>query len=306
MTVRAARRIPDMQPGSPEWLRLMTASKVAAVIGVSPWESRFSLWHRLAGQLEAKPSTAGTRRGHYLEDGVAAYLGDQHPGLRFGRTGTWVNKARDWQSATPDRIARAGRTAVAVVEVKTAADDAEWGPDGTDQIPPYYRAQVVWQMDTLGLPAAYVGALLPRLQLRAYTIDYDRAEAEWLRAQARMFLNSLPGGSAEAVPDIDGHDATYAAVRQLHPDIDDRDVEVPTGLAAAYCAAVSGLRAAEDEHALRRAQLADLMGDAKTALWVDDVNVAHRIAGRQAKGTGTPFVKAASKLPDPTPLPETA
>ena len=26
-------------PGSPEWQRLMTASKVAAVLGLSPWQS---------------------------------------------------------------------------------------------------------------------------------------------------------------------------------------------------------------------------------------------------------------------------
>jgi putative phage-type endonuclease len=300
VTVRAARRIPDLEPGTDEWMRLMTASKVSAVLGLSPWESRFSLWHRMAGQLEAKPDTAATRRGHYLEDAIASWLGDQYPDLRFGRTGSWVSKARPWQSATPDRIARAGRKAVGVAEIKTAADYEEWGPDGSDQIPPHYRAQVVWQMDCLGLPAAYVAVLLPRLQFRGYVIRHDQGEADFIRGQVTAFLDSLPGGPAEQVPDIDDHDQTYVAVRQLHPDIEDREVEVPLPLATAYCDAVTGLRAAEDEHQLRRSELAQHMGAAKKAVVRTAPDVVHTIASRQAKAGGTPFVKAATKLPNLT------
>ena len=295
MTVRAARRIPDLEPGTPEWLKLMTASKVAAVLGLSPWESRFSLWHRMAGQLEAKPETAQTMRGHYLEDAVATWLADQYPHLRFGRTGSWVNKARPWQCASPDRIARDGRRAVAVVEVKTAADWEEWGPDGSDEIPPYYRCQVVWQMDCLGLPAAYVAVLLPRLQLRGYAITYDQGEAEFIRGEVAGFLDSLPGGPAEQMPDIDSHDATYTAVRQLHPSIVDEEREVPRDLARRFCTAATRLRAAEDEWQLRRSELADHLGDAKKAV-VD----GHTIATRQSMRGGTPFVKAATRLPDLT------
>ena len=43
--------LPDLQPGSPDWQTRMTASKVAAVLGLSPWESRFSLWHRMSGLI---------------------------------------------------------------------------------------------------------------------------------------------------------------------------------------------------------------------------------------------------------------
>lgn len=295
MTVRAARRIPNLEPGSPEWLQLMTASKVAAVLGLSPWESRFSLYHRMAGYLAAKPETVATRRGGYLEDGVAAWLADQYPHLRFGRTGTWVNKARSWQCATPDRIVRVGRRAVAVAEVKTAADWEEWGPDGSDEIPAYYRAQVVWQMDCLGLPAGYVAVLLPRLQMRGYVVRYDRDEADWIRGEARAFLDSLPGGSAEAPPDIDAHDETWQTVRQLHPDISDEEFEVPAAVAVPFCEAACGLRAAENEWQLRRSQLGHLMGSAKKAV-ID----GRTIATRQSTNGGTPYLVAARSLPDLT------
>lgn len=306
MTVTAARRIRDLQPGTPEWLQLMTASKVAAVLGLSPWESRFSLWHRMAGQLDAKPETAQTQRGHYLEDAVVAWLSDQYPDLRFGRTGTWVNKARPWQSATPDRIARVagGRKAVGVAEVKTAADWEEWGPDGSDEIPPYYRCQLVWQMDCLGLPAGYVAVLLPRLQFRGYVVHHDQGEADWIRGEVQAFLDSLPGGPAEQVPDIDDHDETYVAIRQLHPDIVDEQAEIPFDLARDYCASVLALRAAEDEHQLRRSQLAARMGDAKKAVVRTAQDVVVPIAGRQSQAGRTPFVKAVKNVPDLSDLEE--
>lgn len=304
MTVRAARRIPDLAPGSPEWMKVMTASKVAAVLGLSPWESRFSLWHRMAGLIDSKPETAQTSRGHYLEDGVAAFLADEYPHLRFSRTGTWVNKRRPWQCATPDRVVRNGRRAVGVAEVKTAADWEEWGPDGSDEIPPYYRCQVVWQMDTLGLPAGYVAVVLPRLQLRAYAIRYDVGEAEFIRREVTAFLDTLPGGPAEQMPDVDSHGETYLAVRQLHPEISDEEVEVPLTIARPYCDAVLALRAAEDEHQLRRTQLAQHMGDAKKAVVRTAPDVVVPIAGRQSQAGRTPFVKAVKNVPDLTEIEE--
>jgi len=30
--------VPRIEPGNPEWLRVMSASKIAAVLGLSPWE----------------------------------------------------------------------------------------------------------------------------------------------------------------------------------------------------------------------------------------------------------------------------
>jgi len=44
-----ATLIPELEPGSAGWYQFMTASKVAAAMGLSPYESPFSLWHRMAG-----------------------------------------------------------------------------------------------------------------------------------------------------------------------------------------------------------------------------------------------------------------
>lgn len=286
-----------LEPGTPEWLREMTASKVAAVVGLSPWQSRFSLWYEMAGLVPHQGPTPQMDRGHYLEDAVARWLSDQYgfeiePGL------CWRNRSRPWQVASPDRLA-VGRqvrpgggfetVTEAVVEVKTAADYGEWGPDGTDEIPPHYRVQAVWQCDTLGLPQAYVGVLLPRLEFRAYKIVPAPGEAEWLRTEARTFLDSLAAGDP---PDVDEHSATYSALRVLHPTIvpkgqEGSDVPVAADLAVPYARSVLGLRAAEDEYQLQRNKLAVHMGIARRAVYDQ-----RTLAIRQPGPTGTPYPKA--------------
>jgi putative phage-type endonuclease len=302
----------DFQPGSDQWMRRMTASKVAAVLGLSPWESRYSLWHRMAGLLPAQEETDQTRRGHYLEDAVARWFLDQHADeFGMGPGGAWEHPERAWQAASPDRllwptsppldIAQINRP-LAVLEVKTTADDTEWGDAGTDQIPPYYRAQVVWQLDTLGLPVGYVAVLLPRLEFREYRIDYNADEAAYIRTEARAFLDTLPGGPAEQVPNLDEHAETYAAVRALHPGIDGTDWPVPDDIGREFCAARRNLEAATAREQLARTVLADGMGDAKRAIWLGKT-IADR---RPSRNGGTPSMNAAATKRLPVEFEETA
>jgi putative phage-type endonuclease len=289
----------NFKPGSPEWMSRMTASKVAAVLGLSPWESRFSLWHRMAGLVPPQEETDQTRRGHYLEDAVAQWFADQHQELDIAAGRAWAHVDRPWQAASPDRLVHdTAGWYDAVLEIKTAAEMDGWGPAGTDEIPPYYRAQVVWQLDTLGLNVAYVAVLLPRLEFREYRIDYNADEAAYIRAEARAFLDSLPGGPAEQRPDLDAHGATYTAIRSLHPDIDPRDHEVPADLAVEFCMARNWLKAAEIRYATALTRLADEMGEAKTAVYIGPDGKRIKLADRRAKNGGTPYVRAASKLPE--------
>jgi putative phage-type endonuclease len=267
-----------MDPGSPEWVRCMTASKVAAVLGLSPWQSRFSLWYEMAGAVEHQAGTPQQDRGHYLEDGVARWVADQH-GLMLRPGGCWRNRERPWQVASPDRL-----VVDAVVEVKTSADWEAWGPDGTDEIPAYYRTQAVWQCDTLGVDTCYVGVLLPRLELRSYVIHPAPGEAEYIRDECRAFLDSIEAGQP---PDVDKHSETYRVLRALHPDIDGTDAELPAAVATAYARAVLGLRVAEDEHVRCRNEIAQHMGSAQRARYND-----WTVAIRQPGPTRVPFVKA--------------
>jgi putative phage-type endonuclease len=273
-----AVRVGTFEPGSPEWLAARASglggSEIAAVLGLSPWQSRFSLWHRKKGLIGPEPDNDGMSRGRRLEPVIAEWFADQHPEYQVRRTGTWVNRARRWQIATPDRLLTKISTRAAL-EIKTAADAAEWGEPGTDEIPVCYRAQVIWQLDTLGLRRAHV-AVLTGLDFREYVVEWNRAEAELLRAAGREFLDTV---ERDERPDIDEHGATYRTVRELHPEIDDVEVEIERALAERYRHAVAEHKAAEQAKQQATAEVLDALGAGRRAV-VAGESIAIRIPGR--------------------------
>lgn len=263
-------RIPPLEPGSAEWLQHMSASKIAAVLGLSPYESAFSLWHRMAGLLPSDDSSPHLARGHYLEPGILAWFRDQHPDWTVELGGCWQHPDLPRFTASPDGTAYLPDGTAEGVEIKTAADDDEWGEPGTDEVPVGYRAQVIFQMDVVGTRRTRVAVLSAYLNLREYAIDYDADEAAFIRERGQAFLDSLPGGAAPRRPDIDSHDATYEAVRKLHPEIDrDRNVDLDTDLALRYLAAVAAEKTAKTELIAAKALLLDAMGTARTAKYLD-------------------------------------
>lgn len=281
---------PAPAPGSEEWLRYMTGSKIAAVMRLSPYESAYSLWHRMAGIVGPQAEKDIMRRGHYLEPGIIAWLADQHPELDFGPGGMWASAADPRFAITPDGLAVDTETGEQVViEAKSALDKDVWGEELSDEIPVYYRCQVMWALGVLGLRRAIVGVLGSYLDFRQFEVLFDQSEFDLLTSAAVEFMASLDTRTA---PDIDTHSATYEVIREMHPLIDASiDIDVPAEIAVPYCNAKAAVKSAEDDARLWTAKLADHMGNAKTAKYAGKT-----IATRQSKGGGTPYVQAARNL----------
>ncbi|MFF1348458.1 YqaJ viral recombinase family protein [Streptomyces sp. NPDC058322] len=267
-------------PGTPEWDRAraglcITATEIAAVMGLSPWASRFSLWHKKAGlptpPFEGNPAVEW---GNRLEPVVAKKFADEHPELELRTTGTWRHRDRDWQRATPDRIAQDR-----LVEVKTSPFGDGWGPSGSDEIPIYYRCQVQWQLDTLGLDVCHVALLVSGHDYREYVVEYDETDARVMREAAERFLDNVRQGNR---PPIDGADATYQTIRVQPVGREDRDVEISAEYAADYEIAQQAYRAADTELTRARGQILDAIGTGYRAVHGD-----RRIAYRTVKDDGT-------------------
>lgn len=302
--------------GSPEWhaarSRAVGGSEVAAILGLHPWSSAFELWHIKAGTLAPQPGTFKTRLGNLLEDAVATLYAEETGTVLRRTTGLWANTERPWQVATPDRFAVAeprgsSRHPVGLVECKTAdpGDAWQWGPDGTPvrfddptpAVPLHYAVQTLWQLDTFGLRHGTIAVLIGAREFRSYPLEWTETDAHTARAAVRAFLDSLDAGDA---PPIDGHEATYRAVRALHPDLDRSErVDVGVDVGRRFLAAARGYRAAEEEWNAARAELGLAMGRAQAA-YAGGVKVGIR----KAKGAGTPWVEAARPLPDDIPNPD--
>jgi putative phage-type endonuclease len=287
-----------------EWLEArrkgVTASEVAGLMGLSPdtWDSPYSLYHRKTGTLPpGQPDSESMERGRVLEPYVLQKFGERHPEFIVdgaGKRMLFAHRERPWQMATPDGLLQDDATCgiaeingvfeienLGVLEAKTSATYDEWGDDGTDEIPVHYRCQVLWQMDALGVPLGYVACLFMHTwKVRVYRIELDdraRADLKLMREEALGFLASIAAGEP---PEVDWRPATSSALRELHPEVEDRDAPVTSQLAAWYLAACRRADTEKRKKALYGNRILAAIGNARCA--VDPGRGGMRVATRSA------------------------
>jgi putative phage-type endonuclease len=291
-------------PGSSEWREFrrwrLGGSEIAAVLGLSPYESPLSLWLRKMGLAGPQQKRAEMEWGNRLEPVVADkfFEADGRWPWGIGTPATYTHPERDWQAASPDRFVSystpAAGYADSILEVKTAPYGDGWGIPGTDQIPVYYRCQVLWYLSTLGLTHAHIAVLIGGYDYREYFLELDQQALEdidTLIVEGSAFIASMKG---DRRPDIDSHDQTYQVLREQHPDIQaGEDVDLGEDLGLEYLITKDELHRASEWHTLVRAQVLDAMGSANYGTYLGE-----RIVRRQAKGVdGLPFLASTRKDP---------
>lgn len=285
------KRIDSHSPGSDGWLDQRSTriggSEVAVVLGLSPWESPFSLWHRKQHRLGPIADNEPMEWGRRLEDVILAKFREDRaddagvlPHVQLGTT--WERDG--WRLANPDAIATLDGEAV-VVEIKNAARGDAWeaGP------PVHYLTQVQWYMDVLDIDRAILAVLIGGNDYREYPVDRSPDDAALMVAKCKEFIDSIATGVR---PDIDDSYATFQAVRELHPDIERAtDYELPAGIASRLIASRRAHDAAKKEWTLMQSIVLDQMGSAQHALHPDGHRVAYRSSRKTAAGEpGTPFL----------------
>lgn len=253
-----------IDPGSPEWQRIITPSKVAAILGVSRWTSAFELWAEMKGMIDPQPHKDIFDTGHAFELALGYLWKLENPGWRLSPAAVQLPSTA-WgfpALVTLDRRASRG-TYRRVVEFKTARSLEDWGDDFSDEAPADYVAQVLAQMMFTGWTThpAHLMVMGPFMRHHTYWIHYDEQVAKDVAAQCHAFYLSLARNTR---PPLDDTKPTYHALKKLHPLIErDSVVEVPPGV-------IEDLRywrdqkvAAERKEQLYRNQLLDLMGNAQ-------------------------------------------
>lgn len=266
------------EPGSDAWHAARAngigGSEIAAVLGLSPYESRFSLWHRKKGHVGPVLETEEMYWGKEHEPAICRRFAREHPELDVTPAPTYCHSDRPWQIANPDRHAGAD-----LFEAKTARDAEGWGEQGTAQIPVHYRAQCLHYMDVTGARRCWVGVLIAGSEYREYVVDYDPADALMQRQAGAEFMRALAAGER---PDIDGHSATYQAIREIPEGLDPIDIEITTELRDRFYAAQDAAWAAEDELTACKGELLDAIGTGQRA-----VCERERIATRTVRNGST-------------------
>jgi putative phage-type endonuclease len=273
-------------PGSTEWLKTVSASKVAAILGVSKWHSPYSMWRAMRGELPADDgkNADDKARGHYLESGVLAWWADQHDlllGLDIATQVYVTHPDLPWVTCTMDALAKDRHGNTIVVEIKTDDSHDEWGKPGSDEIPAYYAAQVMWSLACVPEAQFACVAVLfgyPHLGFEEFVVQRDDELIAGIVKRCQEFYESL---TSDVPPDLDDHVATYEAIRALHPDIEPglteelTDEQADEFLEAGDCA-----KAAVKRERAAKTVVLDVMGRAQYGVTAAGLRVARRQPGK--------------------------
>jgi predicted phage-related endonuclease len=265
------------EPGSPEHNSMITASKAAAICGVSRWSSPYETWLVMKGRVEGEPVKDIFDTGKAMELALAELWKLRNPTWRLSPR--HVQYRRDdlgfIAAVTPDRVGSRGR-ARRLVEMKITRDWEEWGDvDQEGDIPADYATQLIFQMGVSGQrgPADLL-AMGPFFTEKLYTVVWDESVWRWIVANCKRFWASL---AADEPPELDDSVATYRAVRQLHPEIaKGKAVEIPDALAQDYGRACVESRTAEAALRGIKSKILSVAGDAQFV-----TNGGDTIAARQ-------------------------
>lgn len=291
-----------IKPGSEQHSRMISPSKVGAILGLSRWESPYRLYHRMKGLVPAEPPKDAFDLGHDVEPFAANRWRRKNEGWRLSPDEVqFVVDPKHFgfpALVTIDRRAVRGR-ARRVVEFKMARDETDmekWGDDFTGDLPADYFAQVLAQMLFTGWTdhPGHVLVIGPYFRERIYEVAYDlnaQTEAANMIEECRVFWRSLQDGTP---PPLDDSVATYDCIKAQHPEIDGSTVNLDPDEALSYAQARVDFTAAESALQREKNYLAKRMENAQYAVLGD-----LKVARRQPTGKG-----GAALYPSKTITPE--
>lgn len=268
-----------MADDRPRWLEQrrggVAATDIVTILGLSRHASLYSLYQDKTGHGEERPDNGRLRLGRDLEPLIVARWQETaaDPCLIPDAGGLYRSSARPWQLATPDRIImrdtdHVTETRAAVLECKSWADADRHAWD--DNPPVAVRAQLLWQMDVLGVPLGIVTVLfLPSGESAVFEVrhgDCIAGSCEVCEDQSLMiragheFWESVLQRKA---PSPDGSAATLAALRSRYPVNPDSEAEIDPNLIIALGRNRACIRAYKAEAAKIEAKIREQAGDAR-------------------------------------------
>lgn len=187
----------------------------AAIAGVSPWGSPYSLWQEKVG-VAADPVEPSERMtwGTLLEETVA-HEWARREGVTGLRKATFRrHPERSYVGGHPDYTGVHPQDGRVLLEVKTSDRIGDWQDGDGDRVPLHYLLQVQHYLMLTGIEVGYLAVLLRGNELRSWRIPADPELQTGLLAAYDEFWRMV---EERTPPDPDGHEATAEALRRQHP-----------------------------------------------------------------------------------------
>lgn len=204
------------------------ASEAAAVVGWSPWDGPIAIYNQKVGLAPPKEQNHYMEAGSFLESAIAEWYASK-AGVKLQRVNhTLRHKKYPWILATPDRfVLGEGRKRDRIVEIKTVGSTSDdWGADGTDEIPRYYRAQVEQTMEVTGMESCDVAALfMHERRMRIFQVHRHEGLAQYLVDEVSDFWNEHV--VKRVPPAFDASDDTKDYLKATFRDPSEQIIDAP-------------------------------------------------------------------------------
>ncbi len=206
-----------------EWKELRShyigGSDAAAVVGLNPFSSRYSLWAEKTGRLPGFEGNLATEVGTYLEDFVAKKF-EAETGKKVRRDNqSFLN------SDYPFAIANIDRDIVgedAGLEIKTTSElNLKKFKGG--EYPANYYAQMVHYMAITGKQRWYLAVLIGNREFKWFVLERDEDEIAALMEAEKDFWHLV---ETDTPPEADGMEATSEAITAIYPESADSSIDL--------------------------------------------------------------------------------
>ena len=285
-SITTATCIGVFEDDSPEWHSardekgIITGSMIGTLLGLNQWESPLSLFYKRTGQIDSwiEPSMS-MKLGKALEQPILDVFQAEHLDWLVLRTGTWQHNQYEWMRANPDAFYLDEHGELCLIEVKFSRNYF------TEEIPPSYRAQMLWYMGCLGIKKGLLVALADSAY-KEIPVEFDQFEFDWMIAEAIRFRKMM---ATNTPPNFDGSASTYEAQRKINPEIDGSEVEIAELLGIDLVNIATQIDELSVTLTELKSRTIDQMGKAKTA-YIEVDGEKFVVAKRQQRGTGAPYV----------------
>lgn len=203
---------------TPEESRMIGASDMGALLGLSEWSGPVALWARIVHGVHGE-ATEAMSAGTLAEPYIRA-LYQQQTGYELLGPAKWRHPLYPWLRCSPDD--RAVTPERRVLELKKYQPHG-WGPEGTDAVPIAVWVQVQMQ-NGVGLDNGELEqdtgdvAALIRGDLRLYSVPFQpEAYARCLEAGERFWQDFVLPKRMPEGPNVRILERDAAAVRALYP-----------------------------------------------------------------------------------------
>jgi putative phage-type endonuclease len=187
------------------WLQARRAgiggSDVAALLGLSKYNSPYSLWLDKTGRGTDDTSGEAALWGQLNEDMIARQFA-LRTGLKVQRINSILRGTEDWMLGNIDRAiinpAISGNVRIKadggslttdqILEVKTSSQylDKLWG-ESVDSVPDHYLTQCQWYLGITQVEVCHLAVLIGGNKMRQYKISRDDELIAMLKSEARTF-----------------------------------------------------------------------------------------------------------------------